>query len=65
MLEERLVECGNLAAGGAVDKDAIEDVHLDYFFAHMVGVSLETGAQDFLVVVEVDAVAVKYKVVNV
>ena len=65
MLEESLVESGYLSAGGAVDKDGVEDVHLHDFVAHVLSVGGESGAERLLVVVEVDAVAVEYEVVDI
>ena len=53
MLQECLVERCNLLAGGTVNKDAVKDVHLDDFLAHVLRVSLETCTQNRLVVVEV------------
>ena len=65
VLQEGLVEGGNLAAGGAVHKDAVEDVHLHYLVAHPIGVGRLAGTQHLLVVVQVDTLAVEHEVVHV
>ena len=65
MFQECLVELCYLLAGGTIDEYRIEDVHLHNLVTHVFRIGSKTGTQDFLVVIQVDAVAVQHEIVNI
>ena len=65
MLQERLIQHGNLTAGGTVYEYRVEDIHLHDLVTHVLRVGREACTQGLLVVVEVDTVAIQHEVVHI
>ena len=64
VFEEVVVEAGYFAAGGAVNKDAVEDVHAYDFVVQALQVAGRSVAQVLAVVFEVESVAAEHGVVS-
>ena len=62
MLQQVLIYSRDILAGGAIDKDAVKDIHSDYLVAETVNTARFRLEELLPIIVEVYSVAVEYGV---